>query len=112
MKRTAVLLFSLVSACADRSNSQSANRFDAEIRDTSVGIVVRGSSQAIAPFPTPALDNWILTGPPTRVGDDRPRYWWELRLYYSDAAPLGISVSVPSGNSASVRKVSLVELVS
>jgi hypothetical protein len=63
-------------------------------------------------FPTPALDQWFLTGPPTRFGDDRPRYWWEVWLYYADAPPFGISVAVPSGNSTSVRSVSLSELVS
>jgi hypothetical protein len=107
-----ILLFSLVSACAGQSHSHPGNRFDAGVRDTSAAIIVRGSSQVLLRFPTPALDNWFLTGPPTRAGDDRPRYWWELWLYYSDASPLGISVSVPSGNSASVRSVSLVELVS
>lgn len=112
MNRRTILLFTFVSACAGHSHSHAANRFDAGVRDTSAVVIVHGSSQVLLRFPTPALDNWFLTGPPTRAGDDRPRYWWELWLYYPDASPLGISVSVPSGNSASVRSVSLVELVS
>jgi hypothetical protein len=112
MNRRTILSFSLVSACAGHSHNHSANRFDAGVRDTSAVVIVRGGSQVLLRFPTPALDNWFLTGPPTRPGDDRPRYRWELWLYYPDASPLGISVSVPSGNSASVRSISLVELVS
>jgi hypothetical protein len=112
MNRRTILLFSLVSACASHPGIQPANRFDTRVRDTSVAVVVRGSSQALIRFPTPALHNWFLTGPPARVGDDRSRYLWELWLSYSDASPLGISVSVASGNSASVRSVSLLELVS
>ena len=112
MNRRTFFLFSLVSACTGHSHSQPANRLDAGVRDTSAAVIVRGSSRVLLRFPTPALNNWFLTGPSTRAGDDRPRYWWELWLYYSDASPLGISVSVPSGNSASVRSVTLVELIS
>lgn len=54
---------------------------------------------------------WLLTGPPTRSGDNRSRYLWELTLYYSDAPALGISVQTPSGNAAAIRRASLTELL-
>lgn len=112
MYRSVFVVVTLASACLTYRPAPPASRFDTFVRDTTAAVVLSDASQAFIRFPTPRLEKWVLTGPPARRDDTRPRYWWELWLYYSDRLPLGIYVTVPSGLSTSIRTATLVELIS